>query len=88
MPTTAEIVLSSGKWYYEVAIALGPEVTSTDAVLLGVVADRNSLDQNTSGYTDLTSASTPYSHLLSSDSSSTITVLQPATALLGVALIS
>lgn len=68
MPTTAEIVLSSGKWYYEVAIALGPEVTSTDAVLLGVVADRNSLDQNTSGYTDLTSASTPYSHLLSSDS--------------------
>ena len=48
MPTTAEIVLSSGKWYYEVAIALGPEVTSTDAVLLGVVADRNSLDKNTS----------------------------------------
>ena len=55
MPTTAEIVLSSGKWYYEVAITLGPEVTSTDAVLLGVVADRNSLDKNTSGHTDLTS---------------------------------
>lgn len=68
MPTTAEIVLSSGKWYYEVAIALGAEVTSTDAMLLGVVTDRNSLVKTTSGFTDLTSASTPYSHLLSSDS--------------------
>jgi hypothetical protein len=66
-PVLSSLSFDSGKWYWEVSID-GLDVLPDADLAFGVVADRNSLVIDTTSPTDLTTASSPNSHLISTDS--------------------
>lgn len=66
-PVLSSLSFDSGKWYWEVSIH-GVDLTPSGDLAFGVVADRNSLVIDTTSPTNLTTASSPKSHLISTNS--------------------
>ena len=58
---------STGSWYWEFQIIETDHYDSTYDVMVGIAADPNSIITKSGGATDFSTATTPYSHFVSSD---------------------
>lgn len=66
-PLLSSKSFKSGSWYWEFQIIETEYYDSSYGVMVGIAADPNSIITKSGGATDFSTATTPYSHLVSSD---------------------